>query len=752
MKRVCRLLGTVLAVFFVLCFPVMVRAAEEDGWEQEYSDMKRDETGELIYETGMNPRENGRPERTYLWFFVRNAVLEGAEEAVFTSSNPQVARIDADSAVQKLRVTDIYCNVYFTFASCGTARITGTVGGKEYHFTVVVAPYTYAKIISVDVNDYKSIRLNWEKVTGATGYLIARAEKADGNLKELQVIQEIDSPDQLSAVLPAEQNVEYGYCVIPKLRAGNKDYYKVEEGIYYWQIDAMAFYKMSYKDAKITGITPGDSKVTLKWKANPSVKYYKIYSRPNLNASWKLRYTEKNPSAGQKTLNAEAGKASIYKVEYVFPEYTTSSKGRSCYVPKKTTASKKEVKVELDQSEQGGQYGGNSWVSRDETFYYEKGNTLHAVCRKEQTLIDYTLNTTGKIKAKRRIRLGKFDYWGGFYRGTDGCFYVTVGYSNPKKSMTKTVIKVMKYSASWKLQKTCKVKGEEGNVFGGIVTPFKAGNCRMELKGTKLYVATSRIMFYDGHQSNISFVVDTKTMKYKMANEDYTSHSFNQYVDFDADNLYLSNHGDAYSRAVDLTVVKNYGTKEQTIETVLPFKIKGEQGVNYTGLTEGGMKTTADNVIIAGTSVPQGYKVAGVTGNSSKYAQNVFVTITNKETLKTKIKWLTTYNPKNTKVRVGEVRMVKLSDDRVAVMFTTTRNNKGTLHYVVLNNEGTVVLRKKYSNMEFSASSQPILSNGGITWLDKKYTYEKMNFWGYTFYGVTSEKNYLYWIPALVKK
>ncbi len=48
--------------------------------------------------------------------------------------------------------------------------------------------------------------------------------------------------------------------------------------------------------------------------------------------------------------------------------------------------------------------------------------------------------------------------------------------------------------------------------------------------------------------------------------------------------------------------------------------------------------------------------------------------------------------------------------------------------------------------------SQTILSNGGITWLDKKYTYGKMNFWGYTFYGVTSGKNYLYRIPALVKK
>ena len=88
MKRVCRLAGTVLAVLFVLCVPVMARAAEEDGWEQEYSDMKRDESGELIYETGINPRENDYPESTYLWFFVRNAVLEGAEEAVFTSSNP----------------------------------------------------------------------------------------------------------------------------------------------------------------------------------------------------------------------------------------------------------------------------------------------------------------------------------------------------------------------------------------------------------------------------------------------------------------------------------------------------------------------------------------------------------------------------------------------------------------------------------------------------------------------------------------
>ncbi|MBD9014660.1 MAG: hypothetical protein EGR15_08655 [Lachnospiraceae bacterium] len=60
----------------------------------------------------------------------------------------------------------------------------------------------------------------------------------------------------------------------------------------------------------------------------------------------------------------------------------------------------------------------------------------------------------------------------------------------------------------------------------------------------------------------------------------------------------------------------------------------------------------------------------------------------------------------------------------------------------------------KYSFYFFAIHlpSKTILSNGGITWLDKKYTYGKMNFWGYTFYGVTSGKNYLYRIPALVKK
>lgn len=186
-------------------------------------------------------------------------------------------------------------------------------------------------------------------------------------------------------------------------------------------------------------------------------------------------------------------------------------------------------------------------------------------------------------------------------------------------------------------------------MFDGIVTPFTSGNVRMDMRGNKLYMVTSRIMF-SGHQSNISFLIDTKTMKHQLANDSYVSHSFNQYVKFDANNLYVVDHGDAYERGINITVVKNYGTTNAVTKDILPFKIKGKTGDNYTGLKLGGVETTLDNIITVGTSVPQNYKVASVTGNSGKYKKNVFMTITDKNTLKSKTKIIEIAIPPNVKV------------------------------------------------------------------------------------------------------
>ena len=329
---------------------------------------------------------------------------------------------------------------------------------------------------------------------------------------------------------------------------------------------------------------------------------------------------------------------------------------------------KTAIKIKLDQNPQGGQYGALNPANSDNTYYYVRGNVLHVVCAQMNTgnLYDYTLKSNETVKSKKKIKLCKHDLWGGMYYGEDGYIYVVVGYSNLKHSRTKTVMKVMKYSALWKLQKTCAIKG------------------------------------------------------------------------------------DAYERGINITVVKNYGKSNAATKDILPFKIKGKTGNNYTGLTLGGVETTVDNVLTVGTSVPQDYKVAGVTGNNVNYAKNVFLTITYKDTLKSKIKWLTNYNPKKSKVVVGEVRTIKLSDDAIVVMYTTTYKSKSTLHYLVLNNQGNVICTKTYKNMEFTASSQPILYNGAINWVDAKYTYKKVKWNKQTFWD-HKESHYYYRIPAVVK-
>lgn len=759
MKKIRYILFVMLVLLCAFGFSNKVYAYDgPDGWDTTY--MTKDSEGKLIYNTYLSKTDGSVTDRIDLRLYVQNAVNNGINTATFTSSNPKVAQLEKDSLnVFNPWGPSIYCVPYVKILSCGFSTITAQLGDEKYEFTIIVTPFTATKIKSIRTNDYKSIKLTWEKVSCASGYVIVRTKR---NGSTFQVVKQINSKDTVSSVISVPYNMEYAYCVIPKIKVGNKEYYKIGSvsEADYW--NKMVYYKLVYTGAKITKLTAGSSKVTLNWATDSDIKQYKIYRKKNLNASWKLVYTGKKAKVGNCTVKQDAGTSYIYKIDYVFPKYTVSTSERSCYVVKKASTKKKAISIKMDQDPQGGQYGELNSANRDHTFYYEKGKKLHVVCLKEpnqkdykyDTLFDYTLDSSGKVKSKKTVKLGKFDNWGGFYYGTDGYIYVVVGYYNYKESKTKTVIKVHKYSSSWKLQKTCSIKGKEGNVFTGITVPFSSGNCRMDMKGSKLYIITSRTMFeIDGinHQSNISFTIDTKTMKYKMANEDYTSHSFNQFVKFDANNLYLSNHGDAYDRAVNITKVENYGKKNSEIKRVLPFKIKGKTGYNYTGLNEGDMQLTADNILIAGTSVPQNYKVAGVTGNKESYAKNVFLTITNKKTLKSQRKWLTTYNPKTTKVKVGEVRMVKLSDDYVVLMYTTTKKSKDTLHYVVLNNDGKVVYSKTYSNMEFTASSKPILYNGAINWVDVKYTYKKENWYGMTIWEAHG-KNYFYRIPAVTKK
>lgn len=753
LKYIKRYIWIMLPVLvFLLCIsanPATVSAASTDGWNETYTDFQKSEDGSLTYLVDYN----GSSDESYMFNLnLTNAFYDdGVRTVTCTSTNPQVCSIDDDCKNITLNTNSLIPNktalIYVKIKQCGTSVITANAGGKEYRITIIAAPKMKAAITSIKTIDYNSIKIKWNPVPGATGYIIAKA-RMDSKYPDLEgkvtAVKTIDSADTLTAVIEAAYNTEFGYMVIPTLTVGTKDYYNMPTTLYSCDGQTSVSHTLTYKNAKITKLDRKGSTIYLSWNIDKNVQKYNIYYKNREEAGWKLLYTEKNPKNGSFSKKVTSGQTYIFKVEYVFPKYKVSTDQLSTYVKKKTTS--KTTSLAIAQEYYDGQYDNGSWVRTDRTFYYEKNKVLHVVTVSDQKLLDYTMTSGGSVKSKRTIKLGKYDIWGGFYYGPDGNYYVATGFYNYKKSKTKTVIKVMKYSSSWKLIKTCSIKGNASNSFEGVTCPFDAGNCRMMMYGSQLYMFTSRQMF-SGHQSNIAFAINTKKMTCKTANYDYTSHSFNQFLRFDGSTMYLSNHGDAWARGVDLTRVTDYGTSKSKTKNVLPFKIAGKAGVNYTGLCEGGMEVTSSNVLIAGTSVPQNYKVAGVTGTNNKYTRNVFLTITNKKTMKTTRKWLTTYNPKTSKVDVGEVRMVKLSDAYVAIMYSTYSGNKSTLHYVLVDAAGKVISHKKYSGKVFTGSTQPILYQGSIVWTDVKRTFVQKNKGGYYTYNIV-DKVYYCRIPA----
>lgn len=77
--------------------------------------------------------------------------------------------------------------------------------------------------------------------------------------------------------------------------------------------------------------------------------------------------------------------------------------------------------------------------------------------------------------------------------------------------------------------------------------------------------------------------------------------------------------------------------------------------------------------------------------------------------------------------------MVKMSDDYVILLYSTSKKGKSTMHYVVLNENGEVVYTKEYKDMAFYADTQPILYQGSVVWTESD-----------------GSKTFLYKIPAKI--
>lgn len=156
------------------------------------------------------------------------------------------------------------------------------------------------------------------------------------------------------------------------------------------------------------------------------------------------------------------------------------------------------------------------------------------------------------IVSKKTIDM-ELGIWGGFFAGSDG-YYLVEGQNNIVEEDSAEVIRVIKYDTEWKRKGAASITGNM-SLFGGEVRyPFDAGCVEMTEYNGILYIVTGHEGYVDpafnqGHQGFLMVAVDETTMEGEIVDCDLW-HSFAQYIDGDANNLYVleQSEGSRYTK------------------------------------------------------------------------------------------------------------------------------------------------------------------------------------------------------------
>lgn len=339
---------------------------------------------------------------------------------------------------------------------------------------------------------------------------------------------------------------------------------------------------------------------------------------------------------------------------------------------------------------------------------------------------DYELTSSNTISKELSI-------FGTFYSGSEYNFCV-FGQSNPEEDVNCEVIRIVKYSKDWQRLDSASFYGCNTQI------PFHAGRPRLTEHNGVLYLHTSHNMFaIDGinHQANMEIYVNINDMstvyqQYEVGSIDwngYISHSFDQYIQVDDNNVYTLNLGDAYPRSV--AIVKR-DLQGNLVDYYNVFEIFGNIGNNSTGVSLGGFELSTDNCISVGSSIHQD-------GSADNYSQrNIFLGITNKNLSSAennRVIWLTdfSYSSDNQYSRVSTPKLVKLDDNSFITMWNETTDNIDSfnpthvLHVVKFNSNGEI-LEDVTINGATLSDCDPIVLGNQLVWYSCEYeSYDKVS-------------------------
>ena len=370
-----------------------------------------------------------------------------------------------------------------------------------------------------------------------------------------------------------------------------------------------------------------------------------------------------------------------------------------------------------------------NWADPVYSYLMDNGNgTLSRVEYIAGTIVVEDYNAKMEFTGSREIPM-ELTTFGGFFSGKDANYFV-FGQNNPDEDNNKEVVRVVKYSKTWK-------RLGHASIYGARTTvPFRAASLRMCESDKYLFVRTGHEMYAssDGlnHQANMTICVEKSSMTVTLcdygvsyANLGYCSHSFNQFIKVVDGHLVAVDHGDAYPRSIMLSYSESDAVTKGTWwgsdgeYSLMDFP--GEIGNNYTGAMVGGFEASNTHYLVSGASVAQ----------DSNYldnkVMNVFVSALPRDgSTGVKTIFLTDYKESGD-YRVTNTQMVEIDKDHYLVMWERdARTSAGNFNYfyiypengvyvAMINGKGEQLGQTTFVDAQLS-DCKPIVANNKVIW------------------------------------
>lgn len=310
--------------------------------------------------------------------------------------------------------------------------------------------------------------------------------------------------------------------------------------------------------------------------------------------------------------------------------------------------------------------------------------------------------------------------FGAFYSGNN-YNYIVYGQENREEDDNKEVIRIVKYNKDFTRVDSASVKGGESFT----IVPFYASSGEMAEKGNELVFHSSRLRYKteDGlnHQSQLTIILDTDTMTVVNHTGEYqpnhVSHSFNQLARYD-DTHVLLDHGDGAPRSIVLNKQKS----AHEYAAVDLFKIPGEFGDNYTGVSIGGFEVSTNSYIAVINSIDHGY-AAKETG-SNEQRDVILCTVPKDKLDSSYVEQVKITEYIGTDRYPSIPALVKINDDMLMVLWQEIYANKsfdiynvyGDVKYMIIDGRGNPIGSvQTLSDMTLS-SCNPILLGDKVIW------------------------------------